>query len=240
MATSTIELELRKLGLKEKEVKVYLAGLELGPNSVQHIAEKTGISRPTVYEVIKSLKKKKLFSETKEGKKRYFTAQSPAHILGVLKIQKKEIEEKEREFIRIISSLESRYSLNTGSGVRTYKGKDGLEVLNEILSFTSSPEILIFSSETTPKIEKKRQEIYEKIKKRLGKIEIKEISSNKIMPKHLNIQKKFSTCSEIKGTLILFDKAIFLPHKGQEGFLIENALIIKLLKAFFLSLWKTI
>lgn len=240
METSLIELELRKLGLTEKEVKVYLAGLELGPNSVQHIAEKTGISRPTVYEVIKSLEKKKLFSETKEGKKRYFTAQSPSNILGILKIQKKKIEEKEREFIRIISSLESKYSLNTGSGVRTYKGNHGLEILNEILSFTSSPEIFIFSSEATQKIEKERRVVYEKIKKRLGKIKVKEISQNKTAPKHPNIQKKFSTCSEIEGTLILFDKAIFLHHKGQEGFLIENALIVKLLKAFFLSLWKTI
>ena len=34
-----IELELRKLGLTEKEVKVYLAGLELGPNSVQNLAK---------------------------------------------------------------------------------------------------------------------------------------------------------------------------------------------------------
>ena len=35
-----IPLELRKLGLREKEVSVYLAGLELGPSSVQDIAKK--------------------------------------------------------------------------------------------------------------------------------------------------------------------------------------------------------
>ncbi|TSC54446.1 MAG: hypothetical protein LiPW31_110, partial [Microgenomates group bacterium LiPW_31] len=45
--TTPIELELRKLGLTEKEVGVYLAGLELGPGSIQNIAQKTGLSRPT-------------------------------------------------------------------------------------------------------------------------------------------------------------------------------------------------
>ncbi len=38
-----IELELRKLGLTEKEVRVYLAGLELGPSSVQNIAKRAEI-----------------------------------------------------------------------------------------------------------------------------------------------------------------------------------------------------
>jgi len=53
-----IELELKKLGLKEKEVKVYLAGLELGPNSIKNIAEKVKIPRPTVYEIVKKTGRK--------------------------------------------------------------------------------------------------------------------------------------------------------------------------------------
>ena len=57
-----IELELRKLGLNEKEVKVYLTGLELGPNSVQNIAASAKITRPTTYEIIKKLEAKGLFA----------------------------------------------------------------------------------------------------------------------------------------------------------------------------------
>jgi len=37
---------------------------------------------------------------------------------------------------------------------------------------------------------------------------------------------------KLNGTLILFDKAIFLPKKKQEGFLVENQLIVDLLKSF--------
>ena len=144
--TTPIELELRKLGLKEKEVQVYLAGLALGPSSVVDIAKKAGITRPTAYEIIKSLEKKGLFSATKKAKKRYFSAQSPSQILGILRTQKKEIEEKEREFIRIIASLESKYGSKENREIKAYKGKEGLEALEEIFSFTSSTEILILDS----------------------------------------------------------------------------------------------
>ena len=90
-----LPLELRKLGLTEKEVKVYLSTLELGYASVQKIAKQIKISRPTVYKIIKSLKEKGLVSESKDEQKRYFTAESPDKFLGVIRAQTREIEEKE-------------------------------------------------------------------------------------------------------------------------------------------------
>src|SRR4030042_2459320 len=111
-----IHLELRKLGLKPKEVSVYLAALELGFRPVQKIAKQAEISRPTAYEVIRGLIKKSLMREIKrkgtiKGEKTFFTAESPDALLGLLRVQRKEIEEKEREFIRIISALQSKYYL---------------------------------------------------------------------------------------------------------------------------------
>ena len=193
-----LPLELRKLGLTEKEVKVYLAGLELGPSSVQKIAEMAKITRPTTYEIIKQLEKKGLFEEVKKAKKRYFLAQSPERILGLLRVQKREIEEKEREFIRIIAALESKYSKEK-EGVKVFKGKEGLKALEEILSFSQTSEIFIIN----PKENKKLKMIFQKIKKRLGKIKVEEVSA------------------KLDGTLIIFDKVIFLPFKEQVGYLIE-------------------
>jgi len=193
-----LPLELRKLGLTEKEVKVYLAGLELGPSSVQKIAEMAKITRPTTYEIIKQLEKKGLFEEVKKAKKRYFLAQSPERILGLLRVQKREIEEKEREFIRIIAALESKYSKEK-EGVKVFKGKEGLKALEEILSFSQTSEIFIIN----PKENKKLKMIFQKIKKRLGKIKVEEINA------------------KLDGTLIIFDKVIFLPSKKQVGYLIE-------------------
>ena len=212
-----IELELRKLGLKEKEAKVYLVGLELGPSPVKDIAKRAEITRPTTYEIIKRLKEKGLFTEIKKAKRRYFVAQSPESILGLLRIKKREIEEKEREFIRIIAALEAKYS-KAKTAIKIYKGKEGLKALEEVLSFSPTPEIFIIN----PKKFKKRKVIFQKIKKRLGKINVKEI----------NI--------DLAGTLIISDKAIFLSEKKTKGFLIENQWVVNLLKSLFLALWKLI
>jgi len=198
--TAPIELELRKLGLSEKEVRVYLAGLELGPSSVQKIAKKAKITRPTTYEIIKTLEEKGLFTETKQKKKRLFVAQSPERILGVMRIQKREIEEKEREFIRIIAALESKYSKEK-EGAKVFKGREGLKTLEEILSFSSTPEILVINPKNLPISRQKREIIYQKIKKRLGKIEVEEINT------------------KLKGSLIIFDKVIFFPLKKPQGIL---------------------
>ncbi len=185
-----LPLELRKLGLTEKEVRVYLAGLELGPSSVQKIAALTKITRPTTYGIIKRLEEKGLFAEAKQKGKRYFVAQSPERILGVLRIQKREIEEKEREFIRVIAALESKYSKEK-EGIKVFRGKESLKALEETLSFSQTSDIFIIN----PKKSKKLKEIFQKIKKRLGKIEVREISA------------------KLDGTLIIFDKVIFLPSK---------------------------
>jgi sugar-specific transcriptional regulator TrmB len=143
-----MELELRKLGLSEKEVRVYLAGLELGPNSVQNIAKEAGLSRPTAYEIIKKLEDKKLFLEIKQKNKKLFRAQSPENILGILRTQKREIEEKEREFIRIIATLEAKYSKE--EGIRVFKGKESLKNLEETISFSSTPQIILINPKNIP------------------------------------------------------------------------------------------
>ena len=210
MIIAPLELELRKLGLSEKEVRVYLTGFELGPSSVKKIAEKAKITRPTTYEIIRRLEEKGLFMETKQKTKRYFAAQSPEKILGILRIQKREIEEKEREFIRIIATLEEKYS--KGKGVKFYKGKKGLKVLEDTLSFSSTPEIFTVNLAKAKKINM----AFQKIKKRLGKIQVKKITNPKL-----------------KGALIVFNKVIFLPSQKEKGYLIEDELIVSLVKSFF-------
>jgi sugar-specific transcriptional regulator TrmB len=193
-----IELELKKLGLKEKEVKVYLAGLELGPNSIKNIAEKVKIPRPTVYEIVKKLEEKGLFVETKKGKKRLFVAQSPSQILRFLKIKKREIEEKEREFTRIVSILEAKYSREK-EGIRIFQGKEGKKAIIEILSLSPTPEILIVNPEINPISQRERKKIYQSIKKRLGQIKVKK-----------------TTIPGLNGSLIIFDKVAFFPSKTQK------------------------
>jgi len=202
MITAPIELELRKLGLKEREVRIYLAGLGLGPTSVQIISQKTRLTRPTVYEIIKKLEDKGLFAESKQNRKRFFAAQPPERILGILRVQKREIEEKEREFIRVIAALQAKYSKGRDR-VKEFKGKEGLRSLQEMISFSSSAQIIIINKEKMPLSAKEIGRILRQIKKRLGALEVREIKI------------KFA------GALIIFDKIVFFPAGKKEAFLIS-------------------
>jgi sugar-specific transcriptional regulator TrmB len=218
MATAPIELELRKLGLKPKEVSVYLAALELGWSPVQKIAKKAGVSRPTAYEIIKSLESKGLMREIKrkgeiKGEKTYFAAESPDKLLGLLRLEKREVEEKEREFIRIISALRSKYYLAGQSEIRTFEGREEMKVLLDDFSQTRTDEVFILTDK--PKAIKIWQERFSEIKKRLGRLKIKETKNKK----------------GFKGTLIIYDKLIYFPSSVKPlAFLIENQDMVKLVK----------
>jgi sugar-specific transcriptional regulator TrmB len=209
-----LNLELRKLGLKEKEVSVYLAALELGFTSVQNIAKQAQLSRPTVYEIIKELIKKGLMREVKRqgnvrGERTYFAAESPDNLLGLLRVQKREVEEKEREFIRIISALRAKYNLAGQSEIRSFESGE-IKVLLDDFSQSQTEEIY-FICDKPEKLKEWRDNLPE-IKKRLGELKLKEIKR------------------DIKGALIIYDKLIYLPSPKQ-ALLTENKLLIELIKS---------
>ena len=47
--------QLKQLGLEEKQAKIYLASLELGPDTAQNIAYKASLKRPTTYVILEEL-----------------------------------------------------------------------------------------------------------------------------------------------------------------------------------------
>ena len=216
-----LPLEMRKLGLTEKEVRVYLAALELGYTSVQEIAKKAQVSRPTAYEIIKSLEKKELITQSKEKGRRYFTAQSPDNLLGILKRQKKELEEKEREFIRIIAALRAKYYLSDKREIKTYQGKSGLAILLDDFLTTHSKKIYLLAADNKIWPISQRKAAYKKIKKRLGRIKVKEIIGK----------------TGFKETVIIYDKVIILSSQ-KTGLLIENKTVINLIKSLLLLIGK--
>ncbi len=56
----SLDRELSALGLSQKEATVYVALLELGTASVQAIARRADLVRPTTYVILEALTKKGL------------------------------------------------------------------------------------------------------------------------------------------------------------------------------------
>lgn len=126
-----MEKILEQLGLSEKEAKVYLAALELGQDSVQNIAKKAGVNRPTAYFVLERLMELGLVSTLEHGKKTLFVAENPKELENLLENEKREIESRRSELKESMNQLLAIYNIKEGKPVvRYFEGADGLEALD--------------------------------------------------------------------------------------------------------------
>lgn len=126
-----MEQLLIKLGLADKEAKVYVALLELAEDTVQNIAQKAGVNRATTYVILDKLMKHGLASQVKKGKKTFFVAEDPHELANILEAQKQEIEVRRRLLDDSMNQFVAVYNAQKGKPtVRYFEGEDGLESLD--------------------------------------------------------------------------------------------------------------
>ncbi|MBW2063352.1 MAG: helix-turn-helix domain-containing protein [Deltaproteobacteria bacterium] len=126
------EQHLQNLGLSQKEALIYLASLELGPITVQEISRKTGITRTTIYNLIRALEEKGLVDELRKNKRRLFVSRNPEKLLTHLQVQQKELEGKEKALQRILPQLKGLVDLSLGRPkIRFFEGKEGIRLMRE-------------------------------------------------------------------------------------------------------------
>lgn len=136
-------IQLKSIGLSDKEAKVYLAMLELGPSSMLEIAAKAGVNRPTAYVQIESLKKMGLVSTQTKGKKHLFIAEDPEQLGIVIDREKKFIEQKKDSLTEILPELKNIFHLaGEQPQVRFFEGKEGIEKM--LQEFLKTKEKIIY------------------------------------------------------------------------------------------------
>ena len=138
------EEALRKFGLSDREIKVYLALLELGEALASKIAEKTNTPRTLSYDILENLLKKGLVSYVIKSNKKYFSALDPNNLIEVLKNQTEEKERLVKEALPELLALKSK-KLEEKAKVEVYEGKEGVKTLfNDVLRV--GKEFLCFGS----------------------------------------------------------------------------------------------
>ncbi len=90
-----INKTLQKLGLNEKEIRIYLALLKHGKTKPSDLAKTTNLNRATLYAVAKGLVSKGIIAEDLSNKILYFIALPPENLNRILDQTKREIKEKE-------------------------------------------------------------------------------------------------------------------------------------------------
>lgn len=108
------------MGLTDKEIKVYLAILEIGQGNVLDISRKAQIPRATIYGILEKLMSENLISSVIKGKRRYYLAEDPEKI-------RHKIQERERKINHLIPDLRRMYLASTDRPViRVYEGAKGI------------------------------------------------------------------------------------------------------------------
>ncbi|OGF83378.1 hypothetical protein A3E63_02660 [Candidatus Giovannonibacteria bacterium RIFCSPHIGHO2_12_FULL_45_19] len=139
--------ELKKIGLSENEARVYLALLELGSETAQEIAKKAAVKRATTYVQLEALMKKGLVTSFEKGKKSYFRAEDPEHLIKIAEREKKMATERESALEEILPGLGKLYiSSGERPRVRFFEGVEGLRTMQDEFLKTKEKEALGFSS----------------------------------------------------------------------------------------------
>lgn len=239
---------LQKLGLNEKEAKVYLALLQLGEDTVFNISKKASIKRPTCYLVLDELMDKGLITKNKKEKTTLFSTVEPKRLLELT-------EEREQIIKSLLPELNAIYNKSPQKPkVQVFEGKQGLETVYSKIAeeIKKGNEVLFFASlEATDDLTKGSFNYWKKILKenrkikgreilnddKLGKEYSKEIKNNnykiKFIPKELGMIHSDTIIFENKVALISYTKNIFAT-------VIESKEIADSLKVLYAMAWKNI
>lgn len=119
---------LLNIGFSKNEVDIYLCLLSNGELTAYHLAQKTGIHRPHVYDKIEILMSKGLVSEVKKGRRKFFKAAQPGKIKALLEEKIDKINSDKQALEKILPKLTERNKTQKEeTNIDVYRGTEGLK-----------------------------------------------------------------------------------------------------------------
>jgi sugar-specific transcriptional regulator TrmB len=237
---------LEKLGLNDKEQKIYLALLQLERATANRIAREARIKRPTTYDILYRLQSQGFIYETEENKKRYFIANPPEKLIDI-------VEDQKRELLRDLPLLTSIFNTNPKKPkVAYFEGYEGIKQLyeNTLKSLKKGDEILAYVTNETVKYLEDYSVDY--VKRRVAKgikfrgIYQDEPELNQYL-KHDKEQLRISKTVKskdfpIKNEINIYaNKMIIITYSpGPYGILIESNEVVETHRSIFEMAWRGI
>lgn len=136
--------QLEKIGLKEKEAKIYIALLKEGPRLANQLAKKTEIIRSSIYDYLDILVDKGFVSYAIRSGKKYFQAVNPEKILDNFEESRKKEETALKSIIPELSSLMNKGEKKANTEV--FEGAEGMKTAMSYAIKKKYKEILVYGS----------------------------------------------------------------------------------------------
>lgn len=118
---------LQQLGISEKASKIYVTALSLGTSSIQDLAQKSGLKRPTTYLHVDELLAQGLLTKIPIGKKEYFVAVNPSVLEQRATQQLAQIKDAIPDLKRLQDTAQGKPSITILEGEKGIK-----QIYNEI------------------------------------------------------------------------------------------------------------
>lgn len=246
-----MEKILKKLGLKDEEIEIFIFLLENNQQSAGVLAKKVGLSRPSVYGFLNKLKNKGLVIESQKNNIKVFSAVSKENIEDILDEEINLLEKSKIEIDKVFSNL-NKEQFSVAPKFQFFEGIEGVkQILKDMLLYRDintkaywpiSLMVAILGQDFFIKFNKERikRNIYTQaiwpenktldIKKNtylgVGKDFKREI---RIAPKDIDFT---------MGYWIYQNKIAFLSSKKESfGFIVESKELIKTLSSQFDLIW---
>ena len=237
---------LKKIGLSDKEVEVYLALLESGASSVRGLVSFTGLNRGTVYDILKGLQERGLVSYYHKETKQKFVAEDADKLMKLVSSEEekiKKIKEKLHDLIPELESLQAKGGSRPAT--KLYEGKKGIRfILEDVLNSVSgekAKEYFIYSA--TKASEDINGAYPDFTKDRIKKeIIVKAISLATGGKTYGLDERRWLGTNDESATFVLIyaGKCAFISRDARGlpvGVIIENGMIYETQKIIFLRLW---
>ncbi|MCA9380717.1 hypothetical protein KC678_00440 [Candidatus Dojkabacteria bacterium] len=121
-----VEKVLRKFGLTDNEIKVYITVLKQKDTSHNKISKACGVARTTVYDVINSLESRNLVQTIQQENQTHIIPQNPNQLIVNVKERLTDLRELEADVSSIAANLFDRFdNKDDDSSQKLYKGLEG-------------------------------------------------------------------------------------------------------------------
>jgi sugar-specific transcriptional regulator TrmB len=242
---------LEPLGLSDKEARVYVAALFLGPSPVQRIASQADVNRATAYVILDQLEEYGLVSESQEKNKTVYVAEPPEALGTLFTRQQHEIELRKQELERLLPDLEAAAIGNKGQAqgapiVRFFKGLEGLVNINGQMLKRTRPNTMLYSFSDFDAVldidpEELERTAAQRLKKKIGTRQL--YSFSKELPSDPKVMRETKRLPEkAKADIMLFeDKAVMQSYPDDPndtiGVIIESPEILGALRQLYELAW---
>jgi HTH-type transcriptional regulator, sugar sensing transcriptional regulator len=246
MQIADLAAKLESLGLSDKEAKVYVANLFLGPSPVQRIAEQAGVNRATAYVILDQLASLGLVAESNEGKKTTYVAEGPEALERHFDAQESLIAERRAELKVLIPELQGidHSDQVTAPVVRFYQGPEGIKSALGYLRRKANPKSTVYGLANWDEVERVAAALEgnrpHRLKKKISSKVIYSYTKGEIPSGKALLKEARRVEQPVKADLNLYeDAAALVTYAGKDSVavVIENPEIVGALRQLFEIAW---